>query len=114
MSDIDFEQSCVVKLCFRLKYNVKETYAKLSQAYGDNVLLGAPVFRWLKTFSEERESIVEELQKVVPVTARTDENVAKAWDCMCSGHHLTVKLIEEELNLIYTTIHQILANELGG
>ncbi|GFX20730.1 protein GVQW3 [Trichonephila clavipes] len=108
----DNEQRCVIKFCFRLGHNATETFAKFQQAYGDNVLSRAQVFRRFKAFSEGRESIEDEPRSGRPSVSKTAENAVGVQDLVRSDRRLTVRMIGEELNLNHTTVHQILTNEL--
>ncbi|GFV15831.1 protein GVQW3 [Trichonephila clavipes] len=112
MSDNNFEQRCAIKLCFILGHNATETFAKLQQAYGDSVLTRAHVFRWLKAFSEGRESFENESRSGRPSVSKTTENVVRVRHLERSDRGLTLRMIGEELNLNHTTVHQILTNEL--
>ncbi|GFT25173.1 protein GVQW3 [Trichonephila clavipes] len=112
MSDNNFEQRCAVKFCFRLGHNATETFEKLQQAYGDSVLSRVQVFRWLKAFSEGRESFENESRSGRPSVSKTAENVVRVRELVRSDRRLTVRMIGEELNLNHTTVHQILTNEL--
>ncbi|KAJ8944408.1 hypothetical protein NQ318_023181 [Aromia moschata] len=47
MSDINFEQRCAIRFCFRLGHSATDTFAKLQHAYEDSVFSKAQVFRWL-------------------------------------------------------------------
>ncbi|GFX16250.1 protein GVQW3 [Trichonephila clavipes] len=96
----------------RLRHNATETVGKLQQAYGDSVLSRAQVFRWFKAFSEGRESIENEPRSGRPSVSETAENVVRVQDLVRSDRRLTVRMIEEELNLNHTTVHQISTNEL--
>ncbi|KAJ8949206.1 hypothetical protein NQ318_021699 [Aromia moschata] len=53
MSDINFEQRCAIRFCFRLEHSATDTFAKLEHVYGDSVFSRAQVSRWFKAFSEE-------------------------------------------------------------
>lgn len=52
------------------------------------------------------------LLKINLAIARTNENVAKIRDLVHSGRRLTVRTMEEQLNLTHTTVHRILIDEL--
>ncbi|CAK9816700.1 Protein GVQW3 [Anthophora quadrimaculata] len=106
--DVNFKQRCAIRFCFRLGHKATETFAKLQQAYGDNVLSRAQVFRWFKAFSEGRESIEDEPRSRRPSSSRTDKNVNRMWNLLCSDRRLTVRMIGEELNLTHTINNWVL------
>ena len=113
MSDVNFVQRCALRLSFRFGHSAKETFSKLQQAYGDDVLSRAQVFRWFKAFSEESESIENKPRNGSPSSSKTNENVDHIQNLLRSDRRLTVRMIWDILNFTPTTVHQILTNELG-
>ena len=71
------------------------------------------VFKWYKAFSEGRESIKDEPHSGRPSTSKTNNNVEKVLVLVRSDCRLTVRMITSELNFNYTTVHQILTQELS-
>jgi len=55
----------------------------LVQVYGDNVMKKTEVCRWVKRFSEGRESVTDEERSGRPATSRTEENIAKIFVKLC-------------------------------
>jgi len=49
----------------------------LVQVNGDNAMKKTAVCKWVKRFSEERESVTDEERSGRPATSRTEENVEK-------------------------------------
>jgi len=49
----------------------------LAQVYGDNAMKKTAVYKWVKRFSEGRESVTDEEKSGRPATSRTEENIAK-------------------------------------
>ena len=49
----------------------------LVQVYGDSAKKKTAVYKWVKRFSEGRESVIEEESSGRPATNRTEENIAK-------------------------------------
>ena len=48
----------------------------LVQVYGDNAMKKTAVYKWVKRFSEARESVTDEERSGRPATSRTEENIA--------------------------------------
>ena len=49
----------------------------LVQVYGDNVMKKTTVYKWVKRFSEGRQSVTDEESSGRPATSRTEENIEK-------------------------------------
>jgi len=49
----------------------------LVQVSGDNPMKKTAVYKWVKRFSEGRESVTSEETSGRPATSRTKENIAK-------------------------------------
>jgi len=49
----------------------------LVEVYGDNSMKKTAVYRWMKCFSEGRESVTDEERSGRPATSRTEENIQK-------------------------------------
>lgn len=112
MGDHNFEQRCAIRFCFKLGHSATETFQKLQQAYGENVLSRAQVFRWFKAFSEGIELIEDEPRSRRPSTSKNDENIIRFRDLVRSDRRLTVRMIREQLGLSHTIVHQILTIDL--
>jgi len=48
------------------------------------------VYKWVKRFSEGRESVTDEERSGWPARSRTEENIAKIHQIMLENHQLTV------------------------
>jgi len=48
----------------------------LVQVYGNNAMKKTAVYKWVKCFSEGRESATDEERSGRPATSRTEENMA--------------------------------------
>ena len=109
----NIEQRYAIRFCVRLQINATETFKKLKQAYGDQVLSRAQVFRWHKAFLFGRETVEDEPRSGRPVTSRTEENATKVKTLVKADRRLTVRMIGDELNLNHQTVHNILTKDLG-
>ena len=112
MSDYKIEQRCAIKFCLKLGMNATETCGKLQEAYGEDALSRAQIFRWFKDFSAGRDSVQDEPRSGRPATSKTDENVERAKSLVRSDRRLTIRLIAEQLNLNKSTVHDVLTNDL--
>ena len=71
----------------------------LVQVYGDNAMKKTAVYKWVKRFSEGRESVTDEGRSGRPATSRTKENIAKVRQIVCENCRLTVRSIAEQVNI---------------
>ena len=71
----------------------------LVQVYGDNAMKKTAVFKWVKRFSEGRESVTDEERSGRPATRRTEENIAKVRQILRENSRLTVRSIAEQVNI---------------
>jgi len=53
----NFEQRYAIKFCVKLNKSTTETFASLTEAYGDATLPRTMVFKWHKAFKEGRENV---------------------------------------------------------
>ena len=67
----------------------------LQQVYRDNAMKKTAVYKWVKCFSEGRESVTDEERSGWPATSRTEENTAKIRQIMRENRQLTVRSIAE-------------------
>ena len=70
----------------------------LVQVYGDSAMKKAAVYKWVKRFSEGRESVTDE-RSGRPATSRSEENIAKVRQILRENHRLTVRSITEQVNI---------------
>lgn len=113
MSDRYLEQRISIKFCVKLNKSASETHHLLKEAYGSEVMSRARVFDWHKRFKEGREDVRDDARSGRPVTHRTDENIQKVKDLVCSNRQLTVRMMAEELNLNKETVRLILKENLN-
>nr|XP_055212815.1 protein GVQW3 isoform X3 [Gorilla gorilla gorilla] len=113
MSDRYLEQRISIKFCVKLNKSASETHHLLKEAYGNEVMSRARVFDWHKRFKEGREDVRDDARSGRPVTHRTDDNIQKVKDLVCSNRQLTVRMMAEELNLDKETVRLILKENLN-
>jgi len=78
------------------------------QVYGDNAMKKTSVYKWVKRFSEGRESVTDEESSGRPAKSRTEENIAKVCQILRENRRLTVRGIAEQLNVDRETVRKIL------
>jgi len=64
--------------------------------------------KWVKHFSEGRESVTDEERSGRPATSRTEENIAKVHQTVHENRWLTVRSIGEQVNIDEETVRKIL------
>ena len=71
----------------------------LVQVCGDNAMEKTAVYKWVKRFSEGRESVTDEERSGRPATSRTEENIAKGRQIVRENRQLTVRSMAEQVNI---------------
>ena len=84
----------------------------LVQVYGDNAMKKTAVYKWVKRFSEGRESVTDEERSGRPATSRTEENIAKIRQILRENRRLTVGSTAEQVNIDRGTVRKILTEDL--
>ena len=69
------------------------------QVYGDNAMKKTAVYKWVKRFSEGRESVTDEERSGRPARRRTEENIGKVRQIVRENRRLTVRSIAEQVNI---------------
>jgi len=84
----------------------------LVQVYGDNAIKKTAVYKWVKRFSDRRESVTGEERSGRPATSRTEENIEKVRQIVSENRRLTVRSIAEQVNIDRETVRKILTENL--
>jgi len=84
----------------------------LVQVYGDNAMKKTAVYKWVKRFSEGRESVIEEERSGRPAKSTTEENTAKVRQIVREDRRLTVRSIAEQAYIDRETVKKILTEDL--
>src|SRR5215510_14123618 len=98
MSELELEQRTNIKFVVKFGKSGNEIREMLVQVYGDNAMKKTAVYKWVKRFSEGRESVTEEERSGRPATSRTEENIAKICQIVRENRRLTVKSIADQVN----------------
>ena len=70
------------------------------------------VYKWVKRFSEGRESVTDKERSGWPATSRTEENIAKVYQIVRENRQLTVRSIAEQVNIDRETVRKVLIVDL--
>ncbi|UYV71021.1 hypothetical protein LAZ67_8001448 [Cordylochernes scorpioides] len=110
--DRSIEQRYAIKFCFRLGKNASETFAMITEAYKEDTLSRAQVFRWFNEFKNGRESVEDMERSGRPSTSRVEETVAKVKEPLDSDRPLYLKMIADEVSVNKFTVRQIVTQDL--
>ena len=69
------------------------------QVYRDNAMKKTAVYKWVKRFSEGRESVTNKERSGWPGTSRTEEEIAKIHQIVRENRWLTVRSKVEQVNI---------------
>jgi len=112
MWELELEQRTNIKFLVKLGKSGNEIREILMQIYRDNAMKKTAVYRWVKRFSEGRESITDEERPGRPATSRTEENIAKIRQIVRENRRVTVRSIAERVNIDRETVRKILTEDL--
>jgi len=108
----NIEQWYAIKFCVQLNKSATETFASLTEAYADAILLRTMVFKWHKAFKEGRENVEDDSRSERPFSSTNDQNVEVVQAVMAKDRWLSVGIIAEETGLNKNAIHRILTEHL--
>ena len=112
MSVPELEQRTNIIFIVKLGKSGNEIREMLVQVYGDNAMKKTAVYKWVKRFSEGRESVTDEEKSGRPATSRTEENIANVCQIVRENRRLTVRSTAEQVNINRETVRKILTEDL--
>jgi len=107
----NIEQRYAIKFCVKLNKST-ETFASLTEAYGDATLSRTVVFKWQKAFKEGQENVEDDPCSGRPISSTNDQNVEVVQAVMAKDRRLSVRMIAEETGLDESAVHRILTDHL--
>jgi len=105
-------QRYVIKFCVKLNKSATETFASLTEAYGDATLLRTIVFKSHKALKEGPENVEDDPCSGRPISSTNDQNVEVVQAVMAKDRRLSVRMIAEETGLDKSAVHRILTDHL--
>ena len=95
----NIDQRYAIKFCVKLNKSATETFASLTEAYGDTTLSRTMVSKWHKAFKEGRENVEDDPRSGRPISSANDQNVEVMRAVMAKDRRLSVRMIAEETGL---------------
>jgi len=108
----NIEQRYVIKFCVKLNKSAAETFASLTEAYGDATLSRTMVFKWHKAFKGGQKNVEDDPHSGRPSSSTNDQNVEVVQAVMAKDRRLSVRMITEETGLNKNAVHRILTEHL--
>lgn len=107
------DQRAAVQFCTRLGINGVKTISMIQDAYGDEAMSASTVKRWHKRFREGCETTEDQPRSGRPAEAVTKENIERVRQIVENDRRVTVRYIEEELDIGHSSVHKILTEHLN-
>jgi len=79
----------------------------VNAAYGDQALSLSNVFRWYGRFHDGREDTEDDPRSGRPTKCRNDNNVEKITQLLLQNHHLSLRILADEVNIGKDTVRKI-------
>ena len=89
MSELELQQRRNIKFLAKIGKSGNEIREMLMQVYRDNAMKKTAVYKWVKRFSEGRESVNDEERSERPPISRTEENTAKVRQILRENRRLS-------------------------
>jgi len=95
----NIEQWYAIKFCVKLNKSATETFASLTEAYGDSTLSRTMVFKCHKAFKDGRENVEDDPRSGRTISSTNDQNVKVVRAVMAKDRRMSVRMIAEETGL---------------
>jgi len=105
-------QRYAIKFCVKLNKSATETFASLTEAYGDASLSRTMVFKSHKALKEGQENVEDNPRSGRPISSTNDQNVEVVRAVMVKDCRLSVRMIADETGLDKSAVHRILTDHL--
>ena len=85
----------------------------LLEAYGDSCMSRTRVFEWHKRFVDGRLSVEDDAKPGRPCSVKTDVNIEKVRELVCTDCCLTICMMADQLGINKELVRSILVDNLG-
>jgi len=89
----NIEQRYAIKFCVKLNRSATQTFASLTEVYGDATLSRTVVFKWHKAFKEGRENVEADPRSGRPISSTNDQNVEMVRAVIAKDRRMSVRMI---------------------
>lgn len=107
------DQRICIKFCFKLGKTIVETIEMIKQAFGNDSMTDCNIRVWYNRFKSGRETVASDPRSGRPASSNSPENVEKVRAAIVKDSRLTVRELEDELNIPKTIVAEILTEKLG-
>lgn len=90
-----------------------ETVGMIKKAFGDDSMSDSNIRLWYNRFKSGRETVESDPRSGRPASSNSPDNVEKVREAITQDRRLTVRELEDELNIPKTIIAEILTEKLG-
>jgi len=110
--DLSMEQRLAIKFYFEARKSAIETLQMVNTAYGDQGLYRSNVFRRYGRFHDRREDTEDDPKSGPPTECRNDNNVEKISQLLLQKHHISLRMLADEVNISKDTVRKIVVEDL--
>ena len=110
--DLSMEQRLAIKFCFKAGKSATETLQMVNAAYGDQALSRSNVFRWYGRFRDGWKDIENDPRSGQPTECHSDNIVKKISQLLLQNHHLSLRMIADEVNISKDTVRKIVVEDM--
>ena len=107
------EQRVVIKFYVLLDKSFTEIRDDLHKVYGDSCLANSAISKWMRPFTDGRESTKDDKHTGRPVTITTEKKVAEIQEFVLEDRRVTVETVARHFDIPYGTAQDIMINKLG-
>jgi hypothetical protein len=107
------DQRIFIKFCFKFGHSSAETIPLIKKVIGNDSMSKAQIKLWYSRFKVGRESVESDRRSGRPSTSRTPENVESVRAAINKNRRLTVRELQEGLEIPRTIVLRILTEDLG-
>jgi len=108
MADLKEQRVCI-KFCFLLGKTATETVTMLREAFNEEALSQAKVYKWFSWFKHGDMSLEDQPRSGRPSASRTNENIKKIRDAIMFDCRRTIDELEALTGVSWSSCQRIVA-----